>query len=133
MPVRMKESHRVRGTKRILILMANVAHFGTITCMYCHKPIAGYPHVDHIVSRASGGDAKSVANCVVACEVCNGRKCNRSVEETFGIEKRIEIEQYMATRLFSPDDLVRAREINRKYTKTFDILKNIQDSRNICG
>ena len=126
MPVRMPETHRVRGWRRVLVLIANVNYFGTLTCHGCHKHIENeYPTIDHVECRSSGCDPKDINNTIVLCNSCNGRKCNRSVEETFGIEKRVEIEQYMATRLFSPDDLVKAREINKAFTKTADVLAAI--------
>lgn len=128
MPKRMNESDRIRGTKRVLIFIGNVRHFGAITCMYCHKPVVDqYPHVDHVISRSSGGDKKDVSNCVVSCEKCNGRKCATDIRIVFGEDKYNEVMSYLESRLFSPNDLAKAREINRMYTKTKDVLQAVTE------
>ena len=123
MPVRMSESDRIRGTKRVMIFIANVRTFGKITCHYCEKQIVfSFPHVDHFVTRKNGCDAKDINNCIVACEVCNGKKSGKSVIEVFGIEKHNEITKFMNTRIFTPNDLVMARKINKEFTQTKDVL-----------
>lgn len=126
MPVRMPENQRIRGTKRVMIFIGNVRHFGRITCHYCHEPIVGhFPHVDHVIARANNGDAKDVHNCVVSCASCNGRKCATDIQEIFGKDKYNEVMKYLDSRVFSPNDLVKAREINRNFTKTADILNSV--------
>lgn len=126
MPIRMKESDRIRGTKRVIILIGNVRHFGVITCHYCHNPVVDhFPHVDHVIARANDGDAKDVNNCVVSCQRCNGRKCATDIREIFGDDKHNEIMEYLDSRLFSANDLVKAREINRMFSKTADVLQAV--------
>lgn len=127
MPKRMSEKDRVRGTKRVLILIANANKYGQITCQYCNESIVGYPCIDHFVSRATGGDPKAINNLVTACNTCNTKKGKKSVVEVFGQEKHNEIAEYMKVRLFSPNDLAKAREINRMYTKTKDVLQAVTE------
>jgi hypothetical protein len=125
MPVRMPENHRVRGSRRVMVLIGNVNKFNAIVCHYCLNPVVGYPCIDHVECRANGGDAKDINNLIVACNTCNTRKGSKSVAEVFGQAKHDEICAYMDERNFSPNDLVKAREINRMFSKTADVLQAV--------
>ena len=51
------------------------------TCQYCHQQFsAKHLTIDHVVPKSKGGRT-SWENCVAACERCNRRKDNASVEE----------------------------------------------------
>jgi hypothetical protein len=122
MPARMPETHRIRGTRRLLVIMANVNHYGQLVCHLCGKPINESPTIDHYECRSAGADPKDINNCIVAHNECNGRKCNKPAAAVFGQDVHDNIVKYMETRLFSPNDLSEARRINKEYTKTADKL-----------
>lgn len=51
------------------------------SCQYCGKKLpASQITLDHILPRAQGG-ITSFTNCVVACQICNNRKGDRTPEQ----------------------------------------------------
>jgi 5-methylcytosine-specific restriction endonuclease McrA len=62
---------------------------GTLTCHYCHrtdlkkkdKQSHNVATVDHVIAKSNGGNELSHANFVVACNTCNRKKSNQSVDK----------------------------------------------------
>lgn len=51
------------------------------TCQYCEKKLIGSQiTVDHILPKSQGGGT-SFTNCVVCCQLCNGKKADRTPEQ----------------------------------------------------
>jgi hypothetical protein len=50
-------------------------------CQYCNKKLsANQITIDHVVPRSQGG-VTSFINCVVACQLCNSKKDNRTPDQ----------------------------------------------------
>lgn len=51
------------------------------TCQYCNRKLsASQVTIDHVLPRAQGGGT-SFMNCVVACQVCNNKKADKTPEQ----------------------------------------------------
>lgn len=51
------------------------------SCQYCGKKLsASNVTIDHVLPRDKGGQT-TFTNCVVACQICNNKKANRTPEE----------------------------------------------------
>lgn len=51
------------------------------SCQYCSKKLsASNVTIDHVLPRAQGGTT-SYTNCVVACQICNNFKADRTPEQ----------------------------------------------------
>lgn len=112
MPIRMKESDRVRDAKRAVLLIENCTQYGYIVCEYCGE-ITMTPQIDHFIPRSQGGAAKDLNNCVVSCPSCNGRRCDRSVAAVFGQEVEDRVINRLATRHLAQPMWEAARTIYR--------------------
>jgi 5-methylcytosine-specific restriction endonuclease McrA len=62
-----------------MIYEDNIKRFGTLTCIYCLKPIDfGKDTIEHKIPLACGG-THDYGNLGIACRSCNSRKGKRSV------------------------------------------------------
>lgn len=51
------------------------------TCQYCGKKLnASQITIDHVLPKAQRG-ITSFSNCVVSCQICNGKKADRTPEQ----------------------------------------------------
>lgn len=51
------------------------------TCQYCGKKLtASQITIDHVLPRAQRG-ITSFSNCVVSCQICNGKKADKTPEQ----------------------------------------------------
>lgn len=51
------------------------------TCQYCNKKLNNSSiTIDHVIPRSHGGPT-SFTNCVVSCQICNGKKGNKTLEQ----------------------------------------------------
>jgi hypothetical protein len=51
------------------------------SCQYCGKKLsASQITIDHVLPRAQGG-ITSFTNCVVACQICNNKKADKTPEQ----------------------------------------------------
>jgi 5-methylcytosine-specific restriction endonuclease McrA len=51
------------------------------SCQYCGRKLsASQITVDHVLPRAQGG-ITSFTNCVVSCQICNGKKADKTPEQ----------------------------------------------------
>lgn len=110
----MKQSERIRGTKRLVVLLKNIQKYGVLTCMFCNtKIIFESPHVDHYIARNAGGDAKDLHNCIVACASCNSRKQDRNPRLLFGDKTADMIEDFLASIEYDEKSYEMARKVNK--------------------
>jgi len=64
-----------------LIYEDNIKKYGTLTCEYCKKPIEiGKDNLEHKTPLSRSG-TNNYENLCVACERCNYKKNNKTVEE----------------------------------------------------
>lgn len=77
--------HGFDMNKHSCVPLTNKTLFGRDrnVCAYCggHFTNSSVLSRDHILPRSRGGD-NSWMNCVTACKVCNGRKGNKTLQET---------------------------------------------------
>lgn len=51
------------------------------TCQFCNKKLSpSQITIDHVIPKSQNG-LTSFTNCVISCQVCNGRKANRTPEQ----------------------------------------------------
>lgn len=113
----MAESHRIRNSKRQVLIIENASRYGYIVCEFCGE-VTHTPQIDHYTARNNGGDAKDISNCVVACPSCNGRKCDHDAAELFGADVAARIEAMLATRTFTAEMWEAARFVDRVTKRT---------------
>lgn len=64
-----------------LVYEDNIKQYGTLTCIYCIKPIVfGNDTLEHKIPIVRGG-TNEYSNLGIACRSCNCRKRTRTVEE----------------------------------------------------
>ena len=64
-----------------LVYEDNIKKYGTLTCYLCLEPIEfGKDDLEHKIPLCRGGN-NEYANLAVACEKCNCKKYNKTVEE----------------------------------------------------
>lgn len=115
MPTRMPESHRVRGSRRIRCLIANVRAFDTLTCVYCKSELTtdNIPFIDHIIPRSQDGHLTHPDNLVVCCGPCNGRKGITNVVDVFGLDIAANVYHHINTRRLTEGDWQASIEIHK--------------------
>ena len=76
-------------TKELLqkVYEDNIKFFGTLTCVYCQKPIPfGKDIVEHRIPVSKGG-LTVYANLVISCKSCNSAKGDKTWKEFFWKER----------------------------------------------
>lgn len=104
MPVRMNEADRVRGSLRAKVFIADVRYHDGLFCPYCQQSFDAIPHVDHVVSRKSGGETKEFDNLLTCCPSCNGRKCDTDVLALFGSDIHYAVNEQLKNRVLTTAD-----------------------------
>jgi 5-methylcytosine-specific restriction endonuclease McrA len=65
----------------------NIKKYGTLTCIYCIKPITfGQDTLEHKTPLSRGGTNEK-KNLAIACAICNSKKGNKTYEEYAQQEK----------------------------------------------
>jgi len=68
--------------KRVNLTKRNLFKRDNYTCQYCSGAFTPKNlTIDHVIPRSRGGQ-NSWTNCVTSCESCNGRKSNRTPQES---------------------------------------------------
>lgn len=77
---RMLETDRIRGWRRMLVIIDNITRHGRLTCEWCGDSVEYAPRIDHANPRALGG-GHEFDNLVVSCEHCNTTKGDKPLTQ----------------------------------------------------
>jgi 5-methylcytosine-specific restriction endonuclease McrA len=80
--VRLKESFKRTGKMSNAFNRKALIKRDNSICQYCAKKLSGIQiTVDHIIPKSKKGST-SFANCVISCHDCNGKKGDKTLEQS---------------------------------------------------
>lgn len=79
-----------RSTRKVMFSKQNVLRRDRYRCAYCGKT---GDTIDHVLPKAHGGRSTWL-NCVAACQPCNGRKADRTPEQS---GMRLDVDPWVPT------------------------------------